>query len=150
MFWVFGFHLGPHAQLPVPWDIRPAVLVLLHVFRLHISRQWREMSSSQPAEGALIPYRRHHQRQSLVTFGFISAQVAQHPQVILGRALGHQCRHPPRLNHEQLPSSSSPDGRETWFWSCRRPAAQLSRGRHRPRNQHHFLLGVTVARVALS
>ena len=67
-----------------------------------ISRQWRETSSSQPAEGGLIPYGRHNQRQSLVSFGFISAHVAQHPQVILGRALGHQCRHPPRLNHEQL------------------------------------------------
>ena len=35
-------------------------------------------------------------------FWLHSAHVAQHPQVILGRALGHQCRHPPRLNHEQL------------------------------------------------
>ena len=74
-----------------------------------ISRQWRETSSSQPAEGGHIPYGRHNQRHSLVKqIGFISAQVAQHPQVILGRALGHQCRHPPRLNHEQLRQNRHP------------------------------------------
>ena len=63
--------------------------------------------------------------------------------VILGRALGHQCRHPPMLDHEQLHISNPsvrklviprwyPDGGETWFWSCRWPAAQLGRGKQIP------------------
>ena len=31
----FCFPLSPHAHIPAPWDVRPAVLVLLHAFRLY-------------------------------------------------------------------------------------------------------------------
>ena len=102
MFWVLVFPLGPHAQLPAPWDIWPAILVLLHVFRLYnlqtvtrdefITASKRGPHSIWKTQPEAIPCK----------FWLHSAHVAQHPQVILGRALGHQCRHPPRLNHEQL------------------------------------------------
>ena len=94
--------MGPHAQLPAPWDIWPAILVLLHVFRLYnlqtvtrdefITASKRGPHSIWKTQPEAIPCK----------FWLHSAHVAQHPQVILGRALGHQCRHPPRLNHEQL------------------------------------------------
>ena len=111
LFFVFCFLLGSTcaASGSMGWLAScPCSVACLQITQSPESRQWRETSSSPPAEGGLIPYGSHNQRQSLVTFGFISAHVAQHPQVILGRALGRQCRHPPRLNHEQLRQARHP------------------------------------------